>query len=280
MGRLEISSCVRVSAWLPLSVSTTGNSPVTSIWAVADASCKRKSRMSVCPTLTTTSLWISFWKPEVSTVTLYEDGGSPVKRYPPSVSVTAVRRIPFSESSAVTVAFGTVPPVGSVTVPRISADVPVPWARVTLFAGIRHAKDRIAAARKVALISPPGSANRSRNLVEVCPRQSFIAPSVSEWAAPERPRVVGNRSMPALPICMEPSRENLNQPGMMDDPMSRRTIRNYDCPYHIILTNVKTKTAAATHGSSPGARRARQAWIGHIAVGLRERLVARGPPAD
>src|SRR5580693_136226 len=140
--------------------------------------------MTVCPTLTTTSFRISFWKPEVSTATLYEDGGSPVMRYSPSVSVTTVRRIPFSESSTVTVAFGTVPPVGSVTVPRISPDVPVPWACVTLFAGSKHANDRNAPASKVALISPPGSANKSPSCYQIEPIPLRSPQRITEWGPP------------------------------------------------------------------------------------------------
>jgi hypothetical protein len=44
-----------------------------------------------------------------------------------------------------------------------------------------------------------------------------------------------------LLMFIEPLRETLIQSQEFEDPMPRRTIQNYDCPYHIILTNVKLK---------------------------------------
>ncbi len=47
--------------------------------------------------------------------------------------------------------------------------------------------------------------------------------------------------MTQMPVLMEPLHQNLIQPPGMEDPMPRPTMQNYDCPYHIILTNVKMK---------------------------------------
>src|SRR5580700_11280241 len=163
-------------------------------------------------------------------------------RYSPSVSVTTVRRIPFSESSTVTLAFGTVPPVGSVTVPRISPDVPVPWACVTLFAGSKHANDRNAPASKVALISPPGSANKSPSCYQIEPIPLRSPQRVSEWARHDRCYLARCRLCQAWQICMEVLQETQRHPLETQGPHAPDgCIQNYDCPYHIILTNVKTK---------------------------------------
>src|SRR6202041_3210612 len=159
-------------------------------------------------------------------------------RNSPSLSVTTARRIPFAESSTVTAAFGTVPPVGSVTVPRISPDVPVPWACAALFAGSMHANERNAPASRVALISPPGSTFGSQSFCSMGPItlcSLHRMPFRDCHAHSSRTRC---RLIPKLETCMEVLQETLRHPSGIHGPHAPDgCIQNYDCPYHIILTN-------------------------------------------
>ena len=114
-------STVTVSLMLPaLSVRSTATLPTAS---------------------TTTPSWIRVWKPATATVSLYVPGGSGVITYKPASVVCLLVSTPEATFVAVTVAPGTIAPVGSDTVPLIAP--PLFWATAVIEVINKHEQSKI-----------------------------------------------------------------------------------------------------------------------------------------
>ena len=126
MGRLSICFASTVLEMSAVAVLTTGVSPSTVIVSERPPTSSETSSFTVSLTFSTMPLLLTVLKPESTTSTLYLPIGRKSSRYAPTSSVGTVRLKPVSTFLAVTVTPGRAPPLESVMVPTIAAEVT--WA--------------------------------------------------------------------------------------------------------------------------------------------------------
>src|SRR3984957_11808169 len=113
----------RLAETLELSVFSSDASAVTVTDSDSDPTANATSCVAVSPALSTIPDCLYSLKPPALMVRIYADGGRSLKRYRPVASVAKVRLTPVSVLDSVTVALGTMAPVGSATTPESVAVV-------------------------------------------------------------------------------------------------------------------------------------------------------------
>ena len=123
MGRLSICFASTVFEMSAVAVLTTGASPSTVIVSETPPTSSAASIFTVSLTFSTMPLRVTVLKPESTTSMLYLPIGRKSSRYAPTSSVGTVRLKPVSTFLAVTVTPGRAPPLESVMVPTMEAEV-------------------------------------------------------------------------------------------------------------------------------------------------------------